>query len=170
MTTHRAAGPRGLAATLPKIIGPLLKRRGFARAEVLTNWRAIVGDALAARSCPEKLSWPRHGDDGATLRIRVASGWAPQLQHLEPLIVERINTYFGYRAVGRLKLTQGPVPAPRRRTTRRRRQLTEAEEARLQAGLAGIDDPDLAAALRSLGQSVLAAEPVPSGSRSADRS
>ena len=92
MTTRRAAGPRGLAATLPKIIGPLLKRRGFARAEVLTNWRAIVGDALAARSCPEKLNWPRHADDGATLRIRVASGWAPQLQHLEPLIVERINT------------------------------------------------------------------------------
>ena len=166
---HRAAGPRGLAATLPKIIGPLLKRRGFARAEVLTNWRAIVGDALATRSCPERLNWPRHADDGATLRIRVASGWAPQLQHLEPLIVERINTYFGYRAVGRLKLTQGPVPAPRRRTTRRIRQLTEAEEARLRAGIAGIDDPGLAAALRSLGRSVLAAKPVPSGPRSADR-
>ncbi len=160
MSARRLAGPRGLAATLPKVTRALFKRRGFADAAVLTNWRTIVGDALAVRCCPERLSWPGRADDGATLRVRVASGWAPQVQHLEPLIVERINTYFGYRAVARLKLAQGPVPAPARRAVRQRRALTEAEEARLQACLADITDPALADALGALGRSVLAARPA----------
>ena len=143
-------GPRGIAATLPAVTRGLFKKRGFAQSDVLTQWRAIVGDALADRCCPERLIW-RENDGGATLRIRVESAWAPELQHLEPIVIERINTYFGYRAVGRLQITQGVNPEPARRQTQRQRTLTPEDAARLDDSLERIRDPELAAAFRALG-------------------
>ncbi len=156
-------GPRAVGASLPTVLKPVLKKRGLAEGEIIGRWRAIVGDALAAHSCPERMTWAKSGTEGAQLRVRVASGFAPQFQHMEPRIVERINTYFGYRAVARLKLAQGALPAPEIRRRRPTRPLTAAESARIEAGVADIRDDALARALRALGARVLAAEPPQNG-------
>ncbi len=154
---YKAPGPRGIAAALPKVTRAVFKRQGFTKSDVLTNWKSIVGDELATRCCPEKLTWPGRGTDGATLRVRVSSGWAPKMQHLEPRLVERINTYFGYRAVARLKLVQGTVRVIEPRAPRQARPLTDEEADGLEQRLSAIKDPDLAAAMRGLGRQVIAA-------------
>ena len=163
---YKAPGPRGIAATLPKITRAVFKRQGFTKSDVLTNWKSIVGGELATRCCPEKLTWPGRGTDGATLRVRVASGWAPKMQHLEPTLNERINTYFGYRAVARLKLVQGKVRVVETRAPRLSRPLTDEETDRLEQGLSAIRDPDLAEAMRGLGRQVMATGSDNSGERS----
>ena len=162
---YKAPGPRGIAAALPKVTRAVFKRQGFTKSDVLTNWKSIVGDDLARRCCPEKLIWPGRGTDGATLRVRVASGWAPKMQHLEPTLVERINTYFGYRAVARLKLVQGAVRVIEPRAPRRTRALTDAEDTLLEQRLSAIRDPDLAEAMRGLGRQVMAGGADNSGER-----
>ena len=56
------------------------------------------------------MSWPATlGRDGV-LKLRAAPGAALELQHRAPLIIERINLFFGRAAVTRLALVQGPLP------------------------------------------------------------
>ena len=156
MTSSKRFGrPRGLAAIIPKVTRALFRSRGFVEAGVLTDWPDIVGRPLADFTCPERL-----GRDGA-LRVRVSGGWALELEHLEPVVLERIASYFGYRAVTRLALMQGPLPSrPADPGERAARALDSGEEAALRADLAGTDDPDLRAALERLGRAVIGGGPA----------
>ncbi len=105
-------GLRTLAATLPKIAGPAARRRGFTEIDVITRWSDVVGATLARASAPERLSFRRGARSDGTLHLRVAGGAATELLHLEPLVIERINRFFGYRAVARIAMVQGPVEPP----------------------------------------------------------
>lgn len=146
-------GLRSLAATVAKVARPALRKRGLAAAKILTDWPQIVGAELARQSMPERLSRSR-GGHGGVLLIRVGGPLAVELQHLEPLVIEKINTYFGYRAVERLKLVHGPVPAPVEVPAPAARTLDPAEEAEIDARLEAVGDNDLRAALARLGRAV----------------
>ncbi len=104
----RIGGVRTLATLMPKLTRPILGRRGFAEASVITEWATIVGTELAASSQPEKLQFPGGERVSGVLHVRVSGGTATELLHLEPQIVERINGHFGYRAVRKLKLVHVP--------------------------------------------------------------
>ncbi len=102
-------GLRSLAATLPPITSPIFKTRGFAEAGILTDWPAIVGEMLGRRTAPERIAFPRGDRRGGTLHVTCESAFAPELQHLAPQVIERINGYFGYPAVAQLKILHGRV-------------------------------------------------------------
>ncbi len=156
MTETRRGGPRALAAMLPKIAKPAFGKRGFVEAGVLTDWAVIVGPVLAAETRPMRLSFPRGARTAGTLQIRVTSAFATELQHLAPLVIERINRYFGYGAIARLTLSQGPVIRPPRN---KRRRLPDPEPAtlrRLETRVAAIEDAELREALAGLGRNVAA--------------
>lgn len=151
---RKNSGPRALAALLPKAAGPAMRRRGFAEATILAEWQTVVGEVIGRESIPLRLVHNRDRNDAANLHIRVSGAFAPEVQHLEPQIVERINAYFGYRAVERLTLHQGPVPRQVRRK-RRNRSLSATERADLDRSLEGVDDPDLRDSLSRLGSAIL---------------
>jgi hypothetical protein len=148
----RRQGLRAISAALPSVTKTSLMKRGFAAARVIADWPDIVGPLLASSSIPERLVRDRTGAE-PTLVVKVAPGAALELQHLEPLVVERINTHFGFRAVARLKLKQAPVgratPPPPRPAA-----LDPAVEAALERRVTGIADPSLQAALLALGRAV----------------
>jgi hypothetical protein len=77
------------------------------------------------------------------------------LQHLEPLLVERVNSYFGYQAVARLHFKQGPLNTAGEPPAPEPPPLDAREEAGLAACLDVVEDPDLKAVLESLGRSVI---------------
>ena len=109
---RRGGGPRPLAASLGALSKRALGRRGFAEAGLITEWDTIVGPELAAASRPDRLTFPPGRRDGGTLRLTVAGPVATELQHLEPVVRERINGYFGYRAVERIQLVHGTIRRP----------------------------------------------------------
>ncbi|MFP6742492.1 MAG: DciA family protein [Alphaproteobacteria bacterium] len=145
-------GPRALAAALPSVTKPLFRERGFAQSGVLNDWPDIVGQPLADNTAPERL-----GRDG-TLDVRVSGGWALELKHLEPVVLERIATYFGYRAVTRLAITQGPLPPRPKKNPRRTKTLSPDDAKDLENRLADTEDPALRKALARLGHEVLGKE------------
>ena len=148
-------GFRALAEAVATIAAPMLGRRGFADSRVVAEWPAIVGETLAARSLPERLARAPGGRGGA-LHVRVSSGaQALELQHLEPVVIERINTYFGYRAVERLKLVHSPLPT-REAASPPPPSPSPADEARAEALVAGIEDPELRRTLAGLGKQLYA--------------
>lgn len=158
---HPGRGPTRLAAFVPRVARSAFKRHGFAEVDILTRWPAIVGAHLAAHSLPERLRFTRDksADAGGVLTVRVEGGMGVELQHLEPLVVDRINTYCGYRAVQALRIVQGPVLRPHPSSPARARQMSASERealaATLDGTLAGIGKGPLRQALGRLGRHVL---------------
>ncbi|HUD52763.1 DUF721 domain-containing protein [Parvibaculum sp.] len=150
-----------IGARVPAITRDIFRKRGFSQSHILAHWPAIIGEALAEYCSPEKLAFPRTPNEGrgpqgsATLTVRVDGPIALEIRHLEPQIVERINGYYGYTAVARLKLVQGPLP-PRPKSRRRKfRPLTQGERDALVRSLDPIGEPALKSALERLGQRIL---------------
>ncbi len=148
------AGLCALAAKIPKVTAKALGRRGFAEAGLVTEWADVVGQDIAAICRPRGLTYPRQGRRNAgTLSLRVQSAHALQIQHMEPVLLERINRYYGYNAVARIKLQQGPLPATRQKAAAAPKPLSPAREAELTLRLSDVADPDLRTALERLGRS-----------------
>ncbi|MEE8504837.1 MAG: DciA family protein [Kiloniellales bacterium] len=151
----RRPGLRAVAATLPKVTRRALGKRGFAEGGLATEWPSIVGEHIAARCLPRKLALARPGKRAeGVLTLRVEPGFAIDLQHLSPLLIERINGYFGYRAIAKLTLQQGPVRTPRKPPPAPARPLSAQEEAALMDRLERVEDEELRGALERLGRAV----------------
>ena len=110
------------AQTASKAMNKLVRRafgqQGFAEPGILLRWHEIVGDTLARFTLPERLSFPHGERSRGTLHLKVDGQFALEVQHLEPMIVERINTFFGYGAVAKIAILQAPIPedaVPRKR-------------------------------------------------------
>jgi hypothetical protein len=100
----------GLEDLARKLAAPALRRHGFAQDALVARWPEIVGERFAEVSLPMKLSFALESRTGGTLSIRIEGPLATQFQHAESLVIERVNQFFGYAAVARLKLMQGAVP------------------------------------------------------------
>ena len=150
----RRGAMRAISAEIAKVAAPALGRRGFAAAQLITEWQSIVGPDWAAKVSPDRLSFPQGERRDGTLRVRVASGLGPEVQHATPLLLERINGFFGYRAVARLALVQGPPSRLARPARRPPPPLAAADRAALDRRLAAVEDPELRDALRRLGEAM----------------
>jgi hypothetical protein len=156
MNKPKRTYPRPLADFVGRCLGDLFARQGFASGELITHWAEIVGEEIAAHAEPLKLQWSRGGDpdtsEPATLVLRVEGPAAIEIQHLAPVILERVNRFLGWRAVARIALRQAPLG---RRTPHPARSRPDAEAAaRIASGLGDIGDADLRAALARLGAAV----------------
>ena len=156
---RRGGGPRPLAATVGSVARRSLGRRGFAEGGLIADWRAVVGPDLAASCWPDRLSFPPGKKEDGTLRIRVAGGFATELQHLVPQVLERVNGHFGYRAIARISILQAPpdlASRPRRTPSARPDAPSDpAREGDLQAALSAVEDPEIRVALARLGRAMI---------------
>ena len=151
--------PRSTARPLADLANPLLAssfaRQGFASAELVTRWPDSVGPEIALHAEPLKMQWPRTPDgetpEPGTLVLRVEGPASIEIQHLAPQILERVNRFFGFQAVGRLALRQAPIVR-----RQRRKAATPDPEAvkRMAESLPPIADGDLKDALARLGVAV----------------
>lgn len=105
----RLSGPAPLAKLAAKAGAKAFARYGFTEQTLLTHWIAIMGESLGRTTLPLRLSFPRGRQSGGTLRILAEGPAALELQHLAPVVIERINGTFGFPAVKSLAVTQGPA-------------------------------------------------------------
>ena len=157
-TTERRSGMRALGAAVARITAPAFRRRGFAEAGILTDWPHIVGSQLASQTEPERLSFARGTRVDGTLQVRVSGAWATELQHLAPQVIERVNSYFGYRAVDRLAILQAPLSHAEAEPTETSKRPGDREhgdsEPALDSGASNVENAELRRALISLGAAV----------------
>jgi hypothetical protein len=146
---------RRLADLASELLADAFKKQGFASTELVTRWRDIVGPEIADHAEPIKLQWRRamEGEppEPATLVLRVEGPAALEIQHQSNIVVERINRFFGWHAVGKIALRQAPLS---RLAARPRPQADAAEAERVAATLTGIEDEALRTALGRLGAAV----------------
>ena len=148
----RQGGLRAVGAAASRIAAPIVGRQGGGvLARLKAEWSAVVGAELARGTWPDRL-----GRDGA-LKLRVIPGLALELQHRAPLLIERINLYFGRDAVMRLVLVQGPLPLASLNPKPPPAELAAGEAQALDRRLAEVAAPELREALAGLGRLVLGA-------------
>jgi len=156
MNKPRKTYPQPLGNFVSRCLGDVFARQGFASGELVTHWAEIVGAEIAALAEPIKLQWPRAGGheeaEPATLVLRVEGPPAIEVQHLAPVILERVNRYLGWRAVGRIGIRQAPLA--RSRSSDRAASPSPAATAAVAATLTSIDDAPLRDALARLGAAV----------------
>ena len=148
--------PRPLSEIARKTLKDAFAKQGFASTELVTRWAEIVGADIAAYCQPERIRWPRPvGVDlpePGTIVLRVEGPSAVEIQHQSAVILERVNRFFGWQAVGDLRLRQAPLPRRKIATPIAR----DAEkEARIAANLTEVADDRLRAALARLGAAVV---------------
>jgi hypothetical protein len=156
MSSPARSFPRPLAELTGATLSGAFKAQGFANTEILSRWGDIVGPEVAAHSEPIKINWPRPvGEDmpdPATLVLRVEGPAALEIQHLSALILERVNRFFGWQAIGRISLRQAPL---RRRAAPKRPAAPDpAVMARIAESLPQVEDDCLREALARLGAAI----------------
>ena len=138
---------RATGEIIGDIGGPAFKRFGFVQSAVVSRWKEIVGERYARVSSPESIRFPTGKKSGGTLTLLVEGAHAPLVQHLGPMIIERVNRFFGYQAIVQIAFRQGRMPSL---TPRRVAPAKGPVPAELGEGLRAIADPELRACLESL--------------------
>ena len=153
MNNKSGAPPKRLADFVGRCVSDLFRRQGFSFFAIVTHWDDIVGPEIAAHAEPIRMAWTRSRDGGeavpATLVLRVEGPAAVEIQHQAGIIVERVNRYLGWQAVGGIALRQAPLT--RRASRQRPPPIDDARAAAIAADLPGIADDGLRAALGRLG-------------------
>ena len=133
-------------------------RFGFAKSDILLHWGEIVGPVLSRSSLPERLVMPKSNENEAkpgVLHIRVAGSYAPEMQHLEPLVIDRINSYYGFKAVERLIFHHGPVEEKAPSIKHQPPILSDSQKNELNLMLAEIKDDQLRKSLYKVGAEII---------------
>ena len=145
-----------LSVLLTDVFSEAYAKQGFAARELVTRWAEIAGPEVAAHAEPLKIQWPRpvegQPQEPATLVLRVQGPMALEIQHTSDVILQRVNRFFGWNAVGRLALRQAPL-ARRDRPAASRAPDAKAV-AKVAETLSLVEDTELRDALARLGASI----------------
>ncbi|MBH5389709.1 DUF721 domain-containing protein [Bradyrhizobium diversitatis] len=149
-----SAKPLGIL--LDDVFAEAYAKQGFAARELVTRWAQIAGPEIAAHAEPLKMQWPRpvegQPQEPATLVLRVEGPMALEIQHSADVILERVNRFFGWNAVGKLAFRQAPLSRAQRRV--RPGPPDPKSVAKVAEGLGGIEDDELKSALARLGAAI----------------
>jgi hypothetical protein len=144
-----------LSVLLKDVFNDAYARQGFAARELVTRWAEIAGAEIARHSEPLKMQWPRpvegQKQEPATLILRVEGPAALEIQHSSDVILQRVNRFFGWSAVGRLALRQAPLS---RKKPPRRSAPDPKAVAEVAKTLSAVEDDELRDALARLGAAI----------------
>ena len=138
------------------LLQPLLKKRGFITTQIITQWRLIIGERLADLTCPLRVSYIKmqdSNDEIGVLEILVHTPLVTELQHREPMLLQRINSFCGFNAIGKLKLKHGEISkiiSPKRLEI----ELPNDINQEIESMVIGINNSQLSDNLIALGKSI----------------
>ncbi len=152
---------RPVSELVGKVLEPVIARRTGMTMDLIAAWHSLLSEPLGNCSRPEKIQWPRRVSDEdpfkpATLVVACEGPQAVFLQHETGIIIEKVNTFFGFTAIDRIKIVQKPVRLHDNSDKQARAQkLDNGEAHRLEAILEEVDDDILREKLRRLGSGMI---------------
>ena len=167
---QRARRARSVADMLPDVGRAAFKRFGFVQSSIVSRWREIVGERYAGVSTPESIRFPPGKKSEGVLTLVVEGAHAPMMQHVGPVIIDRVNRFFGYQAIERIAFKQGLVKVaqamgraapPSLRPIRPVIDPSSEIPAELGDSLRAVSDPELRACLESLARGLAAGDAAP---------
>ncbi len=153
----RGGQARAISDLMPEVGRTAFRRFGFVQSSVVSRWPEIVGPRHSRICTPESIRFPPGEKHDGILQLVVVAAHAPLIQHVIPEIMERVNRFFGYTAIARVKIRQGEVKPPPASTPKAPPSLKPIPM-ELGDSLRDIGDPELRAVLESLARSMGAAK------------
>lgn len=150
----RGGGARSIGDLMPEIGRTAFRRFGFVQSSVVTRWPEIVGPHHAKVCSPEAIRFPPGEKSEGILQLVVAPAHAPLIQQVIPEIMERVNRFFGYSAVSRIKIRQGAVKPTHAEKPVKPPPSLKPIPMELGDSLRDIGDPELRTVLESLARSL----------------
>ena len=151
----RGGPARAISDLMPEIGRTAFRKFGFVQSSVVTRWPEIVGQRHAKVCAPEAIRFPPGEKSGGILDLVVIPAHAPLISMVIPEIMERVNRFFGYRAVARVKLRQGAVKPRGARDAAVAPPSLKPIPLELGESLRDIGDPELRTVLESLARSLV---------------
>lgn len=146
--------PRRIGLYTQNIVKPVFKARGLMEGKIITHWPQIVGDRFARLSLPEKIIFPKGKKGEGVLYLSVTSASSLLIHYAQGLILEQVNTFFGYKAITKLHMSHGLTPSREEVAKPALLPLTKEDEEWLEDQMQSIKDPELKAHLERLGEAI----------------
>ncbi len=144
-----------LGMTVSRLTKPIFGNRGLADGTVAKEWCQIVGPMIAKHSRPDRITFANRERHSGLLHLRVDhSAMATELQHLEPQLLERINGYFGFKAVAKMRFIHGPLAEAPATDASVAPRPDPPQNPAVAKEVTTIEDPELREALNRLGNAV----------------
>ena len=150
----RGGTPKPIGELMPHIGRTAFRRFGFVQSNVVTRWPEIVGPTHAKVCSPEAIRFPPGEKSEGILQLVVVPAHAPLIQQVIPEIMERVNRFFGYKAVARVKIRQGAVKPTHAKAPAKAPPSLKPIPMELGDSLRDIGDPELRTVLESLARSL----------------
>jgi len=96
-------GLRPFGNTLPRGLKGILKKNGYNFSEIIGKWDALVGKDIASFAYPKSIKMKK-GDSNGTLVLAVKRGNEINVEYSKKMIIDKINSYFGYKLISEIKL------------------------------------------------------------------
>lgn len=159
---HRSGGLTPLSEGMSPFVKKLLGKKGLIEMELIADWKNIVGEETATYTVPQKIDFKKDSRYNGVLHIAVPNGaFAIEIGQQKPVILEKINTYFGYQAVGNLKIMINDVffksafETAKHDDKQQKNLVSQTQKSYIDQLTEGVNNPELKARLQKLGESIL---------------
>jgi hypothetical protein len=96
-------GLRPFGNTLPRGIKGILKKNGYNYLEIISKWNLLVGKNISNLCHPKSIKMTQENKNG-TLILSVERGNEIDIEYSKKEIINKINSYFGYKLIGEIRL------------------------------------------------------------------
>ena len=159
----RAFVPKKIGDSLGNVNRVFSNKYGKIEFLILSKWPQIVGSFFAEHSEPDKISRLTEDFDEfdqpifkSFLNVRVSPAAAVEFQHYKNTIIEKINSFFGYKAIADLRLQQNFIPKKKNEQPLKseRFEATDNEKELVKKEMQNIKDKELEKSIVNLGLSI----------------
>ena len=96
-------GLRPFGSTLPRGVKGILKKNGYNYSEIINKWNFLVGKNIANYCYPKSIKMSQANKNG-TLILSVQRGNELDIEYSKKDIINKINSYFGYKLINEVRL------------------------------------------------------------------
>lgn len=157
---HRLNDLTGVAKTIRPLAKQLLGKNGYMQIELLSNWEEIVGENLSCYVLPQKISFAKDERTNGTLFLLVFGGaFAMEIENKKLQILQKINAFFGYEALSKIKIMQNNNPqnfliGKNIPDKPKKNLVSEKEKTYIDELIKDVDDENLRLKLANLGRAI----------------
>ena len=96
-------GLRPFGNTLPRGVKGILKKNGYNYSEIISKWNMLVGKDISGCAYPKSIKMKK-GDSHGKLVLAIKRGDEINIEYSKKKIIDKINSYFGYKLINEIKL------------------------------------------------------------------
>ena len=149
---------QNISGILLPLANRMVGKKAFAEADIIANWKEIVGEETASYSRPIKIDFKKGERTEGTLFVETYGGaFAVELQSKSKFLIEKVNVFFGYQAVKHIRIVQNSKPFENvfQGVVKSQKKLVTAEEEHYIEQISdGLSSESLSETLQNLGRAV----------------